>query len=384
MVRVLRSLFGAGLAAVLPFALTAQQSATGGWLKPTVSLGYGTMAFYGDIGQQHAGHSPLLTRTAYAFRASTPLVSGLDAGLYLLHGRLGANERDAVRNLNFQSTVNAAGVELLYDFHHLLPAAHVVEPWLSVGVGNVWFRSETDRFDAQGRQYQYWSDGTIRDIAESAPNAAEAVVLQRDNTYESSIRDLDLDGFGHYRQRAWSMPVGAGARLMIGEGIDLRLGATMHFVFSDLVDGVTAESRNERAGDARNDRFLFLGASVGLALDRLCGTHAAAERAPRMPAELDAALLNDDEDGDGVPDFRDASPGTAPGVAVDASGTPADSDGDGVPDHLDKEPASARGAAVDGQGVTITDESIQQGFDGFMRTGTMQMVRSRVDSGTPR
>lgn len=37
------------------------------------------------------------------------------------------------------------------------------------------FLSKTDLMDAKGRSYNYWSDGTIRDIAEDAPNAENAV-----------------------------------------------------------------------------------------------------------------------------------------------------------------------------------------------------------------
>ena len=104
------------------------------------------------------------------------------------------------------------------------------------------FLSKTDLYDEDGRAYNYWSDGTIRDIAENAPNAADATLLQRDYTYESDIRELDLDGFGKYTERTWAVPVGFGAKMRLGGGFDLRFGATLHYTFTDLMDGVTDES----------------------------------------------------------------------------------------------------------------------------------------------
>jgi hypothetical protein len=57
-----------------------------------------------------------------------------------------------------------------------------------------------------------------------------------------------------------------------------------------------------------------------------------------------------DSDGDGVPDKKDACPGTPKGAHIDAKGCPKDSDGDGVPDGIDKCADTPRGWAVDATG----------------------------------
>jgi hypothetical protein len=58
-----------------------------------------------------------------------------------------------------------------------------------------------------------------------------------------------------------------------------------------------------------------------------------------------------DEDGDAVPDNRDACPNTSRGVRVDERGCPADSDGDGVRDGLDSCPNTpADAVGVDERG----------------------------------
>jgi OmpA-OmpF porin, OOP family len=63
-----------------------------------------------------------------------------------------------------------------------------------------------------------------------------------------------------------------------------------------------------------------------------------------------------DSDHDGVPDYLDKCPNTPAGVQVDASGCPLDSDHDGVPDYLDKCPNTAPGVQVDKDGCPIKKE----------------------------
>ena len=72
-----------------------------------------------------------------------------------------------------------------------------------------------------------------------------------------------------------------------------------------------------------------------------------------------------DSDGDGVPDKRDACPGTPAGAHVDAKGCPIDSDGDGVADGLDQCPDTPKGAAVDAKGCpTDSDgDGVPDGLD---------------------
>ena len=118
--------------------------------------------------------------------------------LFALHGRLSTNERSITRNLNFESRITTGGLQFSYNFHHLMKPGRTVEPWVSIGFESLEFLSKTDLMDAKGRSYNYWSDGTIRDIAEDATNAENAVEIQRDYTYESDIREVNADGFGKY------------------------------------------------------------------------------------------------------------------------------------------------------------------------------------------
>ena len=71
-----------------------------------------------------------------------------------------------------------------------------------------------------------------------------------------------------------------------------------------------------------------------------------------------------DSDHDGVPDKKDACPGTPLGAMVDARGCPTDSDHDGVYDGLDRCPGTPAGARVDATGCP-TDADHDGVFDGI-------------------
>ncbi|MBK6830642.1 MAG: hypothetical protein IPG92_07845 [Flavobacteriales bacterium] len=145
--------------------------------RPTFGLGAGMFAFYGDVGSQHDEHNPLVTRLGYELRASTPITPWLEADLYALHGRLGVNERSLTRNLNFESRITVGGFQLRYNFLQLLNPKRQVEPYINLGFESVEFLTKTDLYDGAGRQYNYWSDGTIRDLPENAPNARRPFAL---------------------------------------------------------------------------------------------------------------------------------------------------------------------------------------------------------------
>ena len=371
---------------VLPISAQGDSSAVrqpGGGLKPTFGLGAGMFAFHGDVGRDHADHNPLVTRFGFELRASTPINPWLEGKLYALHGRLGMNERSPERNLNFESRITIGGFQLQYNFYQLLNPDRRVEPFISLGFESVEFLSKTDLYDARGRAYNYWSDGTIRDIPEGSVNAADAVIIQRDYTYESDVRETNPDGFGKYAERTWAVPVGVGARMDLGGGFDLRVGTTMHYTFSDLVDGVTDQSNEQRRGDQRNDRFLYSSFSIGYAIP-LERKSRKTKKVPTLDTEqLDLIVYRDDQDGDGVPDYQDRCPHTPTGVKVDLNGCPLDGDADRVPDHRDDEAGTEAGAFVSQRGVTLTDEDHLLAYMQYIDSGIVKMDHSRRESFGP-
>jgi hypothetical protein len=277
----------------------------------------------------------------------------------VIFGQLGANEHMVAgsRNLNFNSHIRAGGISLLYNFGNFLPADRWASPYISAGIESFEFLSKTDLGDSEGNLYNYWSDGTIRNLPENDPNAANAIEIKRDYTYESDIRTMNLDGFGKYAERSWALPVGAGALMKINDYWTFKIGATMHFTFTDYIDGVTAQSIEGRTGNSRNDNFMMSSFSVHYnlgtkkkSLDTLDDDHF---------SDIDFFALDlEDFDKDGVPDTKDSCQGTPAGVPVDAFGCPLDDDGDGVPNNSDDEPSTPKGALVDTRGVTLNDSTI--------------------------
>lgn len=329
--------------------------------KPQVSLGTGMLTFYGDIGSNHQGYHPMVSRLATTLRLINPLNEFLDLGFYVLFGQISANERTLTRNLNFNSNITTGGVTINYNFNQLLKKGRNVEPYIHVGLESIEFLSKTDLQDANGNTYHYWSDGSIKDLAENDPNADNAVDLVRDYTYESDIREQNFDGFGKYQERTLGIPLELGANFHVGNKLKFRVGTAVHFTFTDLIDGVTNESVGNRIGDARNDKLLYT--HIAMSYD----FNIKSKKKPKfnvIDEDSEQYYREDtiDSDGDMVVDHMDRCANTPPGVAVDELGCPLDDDLDGVANSFDDELLSMEGALVDMKGVTMTNDQHIENF----------------------
>src|SRR5687768_1004940 len=229
--------------------------------SPIVGLGTGVFTFYGDVNNKKLV-LPQTSRIAYELSVSKDLNDYLNLRFYVCFGKMGANERDLNRNLNFESQIRMGGVNLSYNFYQLLPKKHIAEPYLTFGFESFEFLSKTDLYDRYGNKYYYWSDGSIRNLSETDPFAASAIFLTRDYVYESDIREMNLDGFGKYPERSWTYTAGAGLNLLLNQRMSFRIGTSMHFTMTDFIDGVTEKSTGNRVGDAKNDRFLMTSFTV--------------------------------------------------------------------------------------------------------------------------
>ena len=329
--------------------------------KPQVSLGTGMLTFYGDIGSNHQGYHPMVSRLATTLRLINPLNDFLDLGFYVLFGQISANERTLTRNLNFNSNITTGGVTINYNFNQFLRKGRNVEPYIHVGLESIEFLSKTDLQDANGNTYHYWSDGSIKDLAENDPNADNAIDLVRDYTYESDIREQNFDGFGKYQERTLGIPLELGANFHVGNKLKFRVGTAVHFTFTDLIDGVTNESVGNRIGDARNDKLLYT--HIAMSYD----FNIKSKKKPKFDVideDSEQYYREDtiDSDGDMVVDHMDRCANTPPGVVVDELGCPLDDDLDGVANSFDDELLSTEGALVDMKGVTMTDDQHIENF----------------------
>lgn len=337
-------------------------------LKPTFGLGIGTFTFLGDISSNHDGFDPWVSRIGYQIGFSHPLNSWLSLEFNALYGKMSANERDGLRNENFETRIRAGGVYLTYNFDHVLPERpkRVAEPFISLGFESFEFLSKTDKYDAFGNEYHYWSDGSIMNLPENHPDADDAVRIFRDYTYETDLREQNLDSLGKYPERSWAFPVAIGANFYIAENFKFRISSSLHFTTTDLIDNITGESGGVRQGNSGNDKFLFTSFSLTYDLQIIKKETDIKEDIPEPWEEPLFAMVDTfDSDFDEIKDFQDICPNTPPGVEVDERGCPFDDDGDGVPNYMDLEADTPSDNFADEQGVSLTDEYLDSYWDRY-------------------
>jgi hypothetical protein len=220
----------------------------------------------------------------------------------------------------------------------------------------VQFNSKTDLVDKKGTPYYYWSDGTIRNMAEQFKGDPNIETMQRDYNYEKDLRSLNRYGLSNYSQSTFAIPVDVGIDYAITERINLRVGHSWHFTFSDVIDNVSSKNTKGIKGDMQYDMFSFSYFTIHFDLfseARIIKYRKSFE----MVKNVDYSLF-DDEDQDLIPDIFDKCFGTPFGVPVDSTGCPLDTDQDGVYDYQDQEPGTPLGAIIDENGVTVNQDEL--------------------------
>lgn len=356
-------------AAAIPFDSTAPKPKDQPPVfKPKIALGTGMLSFYGDLYTKHY-QAPWTSRIGYDLNVSHRLNRYLQINFNIMFGKLGAFENLPNRHENFQSEIRAGGINLMYDFGNFIPDLYRIRPWISAGVSGFEFLSKTDLKDKNGETYYYWSDGSIKNMAEGSAGSQFAKDLVRDYKYETDIRERNADGFGKYPERSFAFPLGFGAIMEITPRFDFKAGVQYYLTTTDYVDGITNKSVGDRQGTKSKDKFVYT--SFALQYDLVM------DREKKMEDTLsDAyydgvdwlAIDNMDYDKDGVKDFDDDCQGTPPGVKVNKRGCPLDDDEDGVPNYMDDENPSPKGFEVNMHGVAQTDEFWQSWYDHYFDT----------------
>ncbi len=300
---------------------------------PLVGLGVGFTYFKGDVSPTKGTGGSF--RTGYRFGVEQRFLNTLGAELYGVYGTLTANERSVAFNRNFTTKFISVGGGLMLDFDNdfLLYRRAVVSPYL--GIGFMWMNFDPygDLKAANDSTYHYWSDGTIRDMDESAPNAQFlANNLVRDYTYETRLTDTAVN----YQRSTMGIPLSAGCKFKFNRHVGVDFRATYNLTFSDYIDNTAFD---------RNDSWLYVSASLYYQFNT---------PGPKEEGTRGTDVLNEDSDKDGVRDADDLCAGTPPGVKVNRNGCPPDKDEDGVPDYRDKEPDTPKNTPVDKDGVTTT------------------------------
>ena len=356
-----------------PIKKSSAPAVLGDVVFPKISFGAGMLSFHGDLYAKHY-QAPWTGRIGYDLNISQRLTKSLQLNFNVLFGKLGANEWINGRQENFQSEIRSGGINVMYDFGNFIPDQYAIRPWISVGINSLEFLSKTDLYDKYGNQYYYWSDGSIKNIDESAPTASLAVNLNRDYVYETDIRERNKDGFGKYQEQAWAFPVGAGALMKVTDRIDFKLGFQYYFTTTDYIDGITNNSIGTRTGNKQKDNFVYT--SFALQYDLIQKKKRSLDTLLDNYFNDSLLVINDDNDEDGVKDWDDKCHGTPKGISVDKNGCPLDDDKDGIANHEDDELESPQGVEVDANGVTISDEHWQNWYNTYMDSG--QVAKTEV------
>jgi hypothetical protein len=149
-----------------------------------------------------------------------------------------------------------------------------------------------------------------------------------------------------------------GGNWKLGERVNFRLGMSMHFTMTDLVDNVTGESPGNRAGTKGNDKFLYTNFALTYDLKKLT-IGGKSNKDGVLDDEWYDLMAQDtmDYDLDGVPDLVDNCAKTPSHYRpVDQFGCPYDADKDGVADVMDLEKETPEKVSVDTSGVAFDDE----------------------------
>lgn len=195
-----------------------------------------------------------------------------------------------------------------------------------------------------------------------------------DGTYES-LGEQSTDARGvnigkddanakKYYQINPLISAGMGVRYKINRRIDVELEHRISWTGDDLLDGSRWQEwggfgTTSMTRDADNYSLTTVGIQFRLGKGEEAAWWSNPMETMYKKAQDQQQMVDrmqDDSDGDGVPDLFDKDPDTPQGVGVDPSGRPLDADGDGVADNNDSEPFSPKGAKVDAQGRALDSD----------------------------
>ena len=304
----------------------------------TIGAGPQINSFFGDIGSRSTGKIFTNARPCLSLDIEKRISDLIGLQVMFVKGKLSENIRSNIvtDNLNFESSFTKLSTNLILNSDHYLNIKSNISPYLSVGAGLFIFDSYTDLLDANNISYNYWSDGTIRDLAESDTNAANASMLYRDYEYETSLENDSIN----YNSISLVAPVTVGIKWKINPYLQGRVYGTYNHLFTDWIDNISS---------GNDDYYLSFGFTMNYVIHKL---HF--EKKEKIDVDIES-FNRSDEDNDGIIDIIDECPHTPKSIKVNLMGCPIDTDKDGVPDHIDKEPNSTNYKYVDEMGRGITD-----------------------------
>ncbi len=305
-----------------------------------INAGISALKFTGDVGKMNHSNYFGDAKKGYNIGAEYRYKNVLGVNLNGMYGQLAGTDNDATSHRNFLTNVYGGELNVVAFFDRLHDVQKEAAPFIGVGFGYLMFDPHGDQkyYDKDfgiHKTYNYWSDGSIRDLPESSTNDPLSKTLKRDYTYETKLTDSIVA----YKRATMYIPINMGVTFSLGFRANMRLGLNYNLALTDWMD-------NYKKGG--NDSWLGANASINIRIGK------------RPPTPYDDAVIEGlekaDDDKDGINDLLDHCEGTPAGVKVTPNGCPIDTDGDGIADYQDKEINSKPGAFTDVNGVTINED----------------------------
>lgn len=213
----------------------------------------GSMTYYGDLNTKILPGELAPEQLALGVAVERVLSNDFSGKLLYTRGQFRVNDRTddtfLERSLNAQTDIQDYSFLLTYylDNDRFLERKSFLSPYLSLGIGYTSFDVYGDLLDAQGMPYHYWSDYTIRSIAENAPGAGQATVVGQDGEYETELTGLRTEQ--SYPTETFNIPLALGLKFRIGDRINLNLEVMARYTFTDYLDDVGGDYRAEYSSD---------------------------------------------------------------------------------------------------------------------------------------
>lgn len=311
----------------------------------SIGLGVGMAGYNGELLGESSESILANTRPYYNLSLEKRFGKILGIELAGMTGKLSYNENrlDSNSHRNFESKVVQVGVNFIFNFDNdlVMKKKSPFAPYLSAGAHLFNYNSSTDILDKDGKQYQYWDDGSIRTINQNDTEASfDSPKTKRDYEFETAIE----------KKSTIAIPASLGFKWKFSERVQGKFYGSYVFLFSDKIDNVTSNNNNDhyyKTGFSLN--FILMKKKISVAGPNKINYD-----------DIDFKKINkSDKDKDGVVDLKDDCQGTPWNAKVDKRGCPLDGDEDGVPDYMDLELTTEKGMNVDENGLTITDSLIQ-------------------------
>ncbi len=159
-----------------------------------------------------------------------------------LDGDLFLDNENFDRALNAQTTFSDASLMMNYYFDNgkIFSDEAFISPYFGIGIGVNIFEVKGDLYDANGQQYYYWSDNTIRNMSEADPNASTAIIIEQDGDFETDLTALQTEG-KNYETSTLTIPALIGLKFRLGKRFNFNLESLINYSGSDYMDDVHGE-----------------------------------------------------------------------------------------------------------------------------------------------